>query len=432
MSAVLFWFFAALMAAAALGLASMPLWRRRRATPPPAAYDVTVYRSQLSEIERDMARGALTEDEAEGARREIARRLLAADAELETQAAIEPAPTRISQLTLASLFAPLAIGGVVFYLVVGAPGAPDMPVASRDLAAERKATQLTQATAQARAAAVRAQSETAPAPEPDGQTAALIRRVEQAILERPEDPEGRVLLARAYMRLGRHAEAARLFQEAVDLAGGSAQPGLFAALGEAMMLAAGGYVSQEAEAAFRRAPDLPISGYFIGVAQVQRSEPREALNRWVRIYLEDPSAPFAATLLDEIASLADETGLDGAAVKARLSADAGQGPTETDSSADQVAQAPAEADPPRGPTAEQMAAAADMSADDRAAMIQGMVDGLAARLADDPNDLEGWLRLIRAYGVLGRPEAAADALQTARAAFADDDDALQRLDAAAP
>ena len=75
-----------------------------------------------------------------------------------------------------------------------------------------------------------------------------------------------------------------------------------------------------------------------------------------------------------------------------------------------------------------MADAANMSEADRTAMIRSMVDGLEQKLAADGADLAGWLRLIRARGVLGEADRARRSYDTARARFKDDPQALARLD----
>ena len=74
-----------------------------------------------------------------------------------------------------------------------------------------------------------------------------------------------------------------------------------------------------------------------------------------------------------------------------------------------------------------MAAARDMSETDRNAMIRGMVDRLAARLKQNGGDVEGWLRLVRAYLVMGEREKAASARADARQAVANDAERLRQL-----
>ena len=86
--------------------------------------------------------------------------------------------------------------------------------------------------------------------------------------------------------------------------------------------------------------------------------------------------------------------------------------------------------PAPGPSAAQMAAAANQSPDQQAAMIQSMVDGLATRLKQDGSDLDGWVRLVRSYKVLGEPEKARAAAADAQHALAGDPAKLQQLNAA--
>jgi cytochrome c-type biogenesis protein CcmH len=68
---------------------------------------------------------------------------------------------------------------------------------------------------------------------------------------------------------------------------------------------------------------------------------------------------------------------------------------------------------PSGPTAADVADAAEMDEEDRTAFIRSMVDRLAARLESQPDDLDGWMRLGNAYRVLGHPAAARDAYRRA-------------------
>jgi len=85
---------------------------------------------------------------------------------------------------------------------------------------------------------------------------------------------------------------------------------------------------------------------------------------------------------------------------------------------------------PRGPSAQDVAAASRLSAEDRAGMIRGMVDGLAARLEGDPSDIDGWLRLGRAYRVLGENEKGLAALRQAADRAPDRGDVLRAYSAA--
>lgn len=427
---VSFWLIAAGLTLGALIVAAWPLWSGRREAPPNAAHDVSVYKAQLAEVDRDLARGVISEAEAEGARREIARRLLAADAALAKERSFATASEKAARYGLLAIGGPLAAVGLALYLYIGAPARPDQPFEARDIAAERSSMLLTQAEAESEA---RARGLPQPPPiEPE--TAALIERMKAALRERAEDSRGRLLLADAYLRLGRPGEAWPLFEEAIGLIGAEVEPRLHAAKGDAMVQAAGGYVSREAEAAFQRSESFMISQYMLGAAEAQRSEFRRAFARWVALYNASVDQPFAVTLRQQIERIAPSIGEQAVAAAARLpEPTVGAAPAEEPGAPLGLgAAAPAPADEPApGPTAEQVAEAAAMGAEERAEMIEGMVAGLAARLEDDPDDLGGWVRLIRAYGVLGRTEAQNEALASARAAFAEDEAALAALAAAA-
>jgi cytochrome c-type biogenesis protein CcmH len=86
-----------------------------------------------------------------------------------------------------------------------------------------------------------------------------------------------------------------------------------------------------------------------------------------------------------------------------------------------------DADPAPGPTGEDIEAAASMSAGDRAAMIESMVGGLDAKLRQNPNDPEGWMKLVRSYAILGKADQARDALARGIKAMGNDTENGKRL-----
>lgn len=444
----------AALALAAVAFIVWPLIARRSETPGRAAHEVALLKAQIAEIERDLSRQAISDAEAEGARRELGRKLLAADAALAQEQSFKPAPAGVSKRAAAITAATACLGALGVYLLVGAPELPDQPLSERQEfvaflqdEAEQRFGRLGSADAPTtdaqtpppQAAAPQAGAETAPRPRPEtapetppetaqsGQTAAappsdarfeeLVAATRATLASRPEDHEGRLILASALSSRGRHAEAWPLIQEAIEILGPDAPTTFYAALGETMTLAAGGYVSQEAEAAFRRAPGAPVSRYYLGAAAIQRGAAEEALAIWMWLLEDVRRGVFGETALDDglepqIRRLAGEMNLDPdaviGAVDARVAATGG----ETTA---------------RGPSAEDMQAAAEMSPEDRQAMIQSMVDGLAARLAETPVDLAGWLQLIRAYQVMGRSADRAAALARAREVFAGDAAALAAL-----
>jgi cytochrome c-type biogenesis protein CcmH len=194
-------------------------------------------------------------------------------------------------------------------------------------------------------------------------------------------------------RLGRFDEAIRAYRNAITYAGDGATRR--ADLGETLAVAAGGVVTAEAKAEFERAvalnADEAKASYFLGVAAEQDGRAAEAASIWRAMLAKAPAdAPWRPV------------------VQAALSR-VGGGP-----------QAPAL-------STETMAAAKDMSEGDRGAMIRGMVDRLATRLKQNGDDVEGWLRLVRAYMVMGERDKAKSASADARQAVANDAERLRAL-----
>jgi cytochrome c-type biogenesis protein CcmH/NrfG len=82
---------------------------------------------------------------------------------------------------------------------------------------------------------------------------------------------------------------------------------------------------------------------------------------------------------------------------------------------------------PKGPSASDIAAAGAMAPADRNGMIESMVARLAQRMTQNGSDVDGWLRLIKAYSVLGERGKAQAAAANARGALAGNDDNLRRI-----
>jgi cytochrome c-type biogenesis protein CcmH len=360
------WFPLALMTAVAVFVVLWPLGRKRLA--PAAGGDLAVYRDQMRELERDRSAGLIGSAEAEAARVEISRRLLVA-ADAQEQAPSAPlAPWRRRFTAVAALVA-LPLGAIALYLAVGVPGYPDQPLVARANGPENRSL------------------------------AALVAQVEDALERNPNDGRGWEVLSPVYMRLGRFDDAVRARRNALRLLGASAARE--GDLGEALVAAANGVVTVEAKAAFDRALALdandPRAKFFIGIAAQQDGRNAEAAAIWNDLLAHAPAdAPWIDVVRQSLAAL-------------------GKPAAET--------AAP-------GPSAADVAAAADMSPEARARMVRGMVERLAERLARDGSDLDGWVRLVRAYLVLGEPERAHGAAADARRALASDPDKLRRLDAA--
>jgi cytochrome c-type biogenesis protein CcmH len=355
----------ALVTALPLALVIGPLMRATRATPERLEFDRAVYRDQLSELVRDRNRGLIGPAEEEAARREIERRMLAADR-------ADRAPPRESRpvpYVAVALALVLAAGAGALYDWIGAPGVPDDPYASRRAAAPRTAgTDL----------------------------AATDAALQKQLAAKPDDVEGWAKLGRDEAELRNWDTSADAYRHAVTLA--PARADLGAAYGEVLIFQAGGIVTPAAEAAFKAVlahdPASGIARYYLALADAQAGRTSKAIAQWQKLAAEAPAnAPIRAQLQQRIADAAKAAGIKPPPLAAPAAAAAS-------------AAAP-------GPTQQQMEDAAKMSPEARQAMIRTMVKRLAGEMKSQPNDLAGWTRLARAYAVLGERDQAADAFEHA-------------------
>ena len=357
--------------------------------------DLEMFREQIRELDADVARGALTETEAAPTRREIELRLVAA-AKGQKDTAMADGSERGRMTGLAIVSGWVVLGSVgLFALMQDPPPPPPRIVASAPTAPP-------QAPPQQQAAA-----------QPLGTVEAMTARLAERLEANGNDPEGWQMLGWSYLRTGNFANAASAFEEALALKKDDAE--LHALYGEALTRQAGGRIDPAALAAFETslaiAPRNPRAGFFKGMALDQSGDTAAAVALWLDILDRSPqNADWVPGLVDRIKERAAASGIDvsGHAKLAALSA-----PPEL-----------------RGPSPDDVQAAMQMDAQDRSAMIRGMVEGLAARLGDDPNDAAGWARLIRSYGVLGDTDAARAALATAQSTFAPGVPGRQEIDEA--
>ena len=377
-----FWIAAAGIGLAVTALLLLALLRGRAGDEPTAAYDLRVYRDQLREVDRDLARGVIAPADAERLRTEVARRVLEADRALgdgngPEDTAAPPQPT----LVMAGLVAAVMLGGVWTYFRLGAPGYPDLPIAER-LAMSDQAyrTRPPQAAAEAAAAA------RAPVPAPADPTfTALMDKLRSALKDRPDDLEGHRLLARNESGLGNYAAAMAAQRQVIAILGNSVSADDHATLAEIMILGAGGYVSPEAEAEIKRALQLdPLNAtasYYAGLMFAQVGRPDRTFALWAALLeRSQPGDPWVAPLRAQLMQVASEAGEDNYVLPGT------------------------EAAP--GPDADALAAAAEMTPEERQEMVRGMVARLSERLATQGGSAEEWARLITAYGVLGETDRA--------------------------
>src|SRR5215212_5755618 len=266
----------------------------------------------------------------------------------------------------------LPLGSAGLYLALGSPGIPSEPLASRSVAAPAAPTSIE----------------------------AMVAQVEAHLVTNPEDGRGWEVLAPVYLRTGRFDDAVKARRNALRLLGPTAVRE--AELGQAMVAAADGVVTADARAAFDRAAALDpgdvMARYFLGLAAEQEGKRQEAAAIWRKLLAEaPPGARWTATVQAALAQIGE--GVAPGAVP--------------------PPQAAAPAAPPK-PLAEPPGE-----------MILAMVARLAERLKADGSDLDGWVRLVRSYLVLGDQAKAQAALEDGRRALASDPDKLRRLDEAA-
>lgn len=352
------WVLFSLMTIVALALPVIAVLRKRDRQNDRNAGDIRLYRRQLDDLEADLARGLMSSDDAQAARLEIQRRIL-------KTATTNPADTLIATGPLKPVMAGLVLIVLLAWPLYHRLGAPNVP----SLKAPPSVAQTT--------------------PGMDGKNmAVLLDELEAQLAITPERLDGWLLLGKTALGVEQPSRAVRAYRGALELAPDDAA--IHASLGEALVLVAEGKVTPAADLAFSRTlnrdPQNAMALYYVGLGLLQNNRPDEALERWQHLLDITPDdAPWRAGISERVAGLQ--------ALVARRNA------TIAPRTLDQT----------------ELSAAADMSADDRQAMIEGMVARLAQRLEDNPNDLDGWLRLANAYRVMERPNDERRALQKARA-----------------
>ena len=365
------WLAFALMTAAAIFAVLWPLSRRGAAA---GGSDIAVYRDQLEEIERDRNAGMIGEAEADAAKVEVSRRLIAAaDAAQADKSAADRSPLWRRRATALTGLLFLPVGAAAIYLALGSPQMAERPLATQG----RTLLQ-------------------------DNSIQNLVSQVEAHLARNPDDARGYEVIAPVYLRLGRFTDAVNARRRLLALTGETAERQ--ADLGEALAAAANGVITVEAKAAFDRALTLDPaelkSKYYIGIAAEQDGDNTKAAAIWIdMLKAGPPDAPWVPVVREALTRIG---------------------------AAPPVAALPPMAQTP-GPNAADIAAAGGMSEKDRGDMIRGMVARLAEKLKEDGRDFDGWQRLLRAYVVLGERDKANAAAADARKALASEPDKLRQL-----
>ncbi|UVC10364.1 c-type cytochrome biogenesis protein CcmI [Rhizobium sp. TH2] len=356
----MFWILAISIALVAALLIASPLLRRGEEDVTARPNDAEVYRDQLSEIESDEKSGLIDGESAGQARAEIARRLIAASQDAPRKSSLLRRRQAVMLAVVLCLVVPA--GAVALYSHAGLPDEPDFPLRARF-----------------------------ESPQPDSNI--LIRRVELRLEEHPEDGRGWEILAPVYLKRGQVAESVNAWRNAIKYLGADARR--YGGLAETLVVSSKGRVDVEARDAFTKILELvpgdPRARFYLALAEAQDGKADAAIAALEALKkASDPAAPWMEVTDAQIERIRAEK--------------------------EQAAKAPGH------PTQDDVAAAADMSDEDRTQMIRTMVESLDARLADDPQNFEGWKRLLRSYVMLQDPAKATEALKRALAAFPADSD----------
>jgi cytochrome c-type biogenesis protein CcmH len=345
-----------------------------------------------------LQRGVISDEDAERLRTEISRRILAADATVQSTGVAGQQPRALG-LTLAVLIGVGVIGGAFgLYMQLGAPGYGDLGLASRmEMAKDARENRPSQQDAEG-------QMPTGANPNVQPEYTELVQRLRGAVSERPNDIQGHVLLARSEAALGNYVAAYQAQERVVAIKGDAATGSDYADLADMMVLAAGGYVSPEAErvleTALTRDPENGVAQYYMGLMMAQTGRPDIAFRLWDRLIRVSPAdAVWMPPILAQMEEMAFRAGVP-------------------DYQLPRIASLP-------GPTAEDMEAAGEMSEEERQEMIRGMVANLSDRLATEGGPPEDWARLITSLAVLGDQAQAIAIWNNAQEVFAENPDALE-------
>ena len=385
---MILWIAYAVVVAAVIGILVRPLLSDRDDTATAEEADLAVYRDQLAEIEAERDRGQIEEAEAESARRELARRLIRRSDDAQGTRGIAAKGTGTSTSVAIAYATALSIPliSLAIYLSLGSPSMPGMPQSAR--------------------------LQSTPG---GGSINELVAKVEAQLRETPEDGRGWDAVAPVYLRLQRFDDAARAYAQAIRLQGET--PQRLRGFAEATVQANNGIVVDLARKAYAQILQLeqknPEARFWLAMADEQEGKFKEAEKGYKAVLENAPAdAPWRAVVEARLKEIHTKSG----------------GATEAPAAKTAAPASPAGAP---GPTAEDVAAAQSLSKDQRQEFINQMVEGLATKLEANPDDFEGWLRLVRAYAVLGRKDDANRALADARKNIEKDNDKQARLDALA-
>ncbi len=360
------WFLLLILFLISLVVVFVPLWRYRDDGPPKhnSSKNIDVYKAQLRELETDQNIGVLSPTEAAAARLEIERRLLRITADHDRDN--RPGAAKLSPALMMVVITIIMLGATAFYLTIGMPGMPDFALkdqnhsvaaqAEKNIATPEKLTQ--------------------------------IAEIKAYLKKNPGDGNALHSLGQNYSALQMRAEAAQAYQRWYQLAPGNISAAVI--YGESLVMLSDGRVSPAALLVFNRArkiqPENPGVRHYLALAHYQAGNVEQALADWQSLVRDStPDAPWLRQIQRWVQ---------------RAQTDLGLPVTKS------TAIAPALSD-------EQRKAIEEMSEQEQAQMIRGMVARLARKMDENPENTEGWLRLSRAYMMLDQRDDAVSALERA-------------------
>lgn len=374
---MIFWVVVTLLTIAALASVAIPMLRNSGPAVSTFDYDREIYRARIAEIDADVAIGRLDEDTAAAAKTEEGRKLIASSDLQQPNFSFRGLNSTRAILALV-IFAIPAIA-ILMYLDSGRPGLQDMAIATR------------------------------PDRDPANQSIAqLLERAEARLASQPDDLRGWAVVAPVYLRLGRVEDAIIAYRNALRL--NPDDRGYKVSLAEAMVVGAQGIVTEEARKIFSEVvaevPSDAQARFYLAIATSQEGNLEEAAKAWENLIADSPSgAAWLPAAQAQYAAVQKKRGIN----------------VDLDNSSDDENPAP-------GPSREDIEAASALNADHRQEMIKNMVAGLAEKLQENPDNIDGWRRLIRSYTVLGEIDQARQTINNARTRLASNAEFLTELE----
>ena len=360
-----FWLIISVMVVPTVLLLVRPLLRATASVGLRPDYDLVVYREQLKDLKVDNERGVLSERDYKSSRVEIERRMLAAGSSRDLLTHSDPPTTRRGWRPAAILCVAVPLCTAFLYYKLGSPEIEDQPFSEGEVVADRQVT--------------------------DSEFDEAIASLTSRLANNPNDLEGWVLLARTYAFMERFSESVSAYQEASVLAPTNVD--VLISLAQSIVVSRDGRVTPSAKGEFEKVlrldPGNKIARFFLGLEREQAGDLGAAFKIWSDLSADSGAEDlWLPELRARLRVLAEE--LDRQPDDLEMARENNNRSEVED----------AKMDTP-GPSAEDVAAAGEMTADERGEMIRGMVERLAARLEEEPNDVEGWKKLGNARRVLG-------------------------------